>query len=79
MEEFIGKMAKEKGIPFTSAEAEWERSKLDKTAHELYGIDNFSDMIADENVAATADDLEAMIEFLTEKGHPVFGLDPFDF
>ena len=55
------------------------RSKLDKTAHELYGIENFSDMIADENVAATADDLEAMIEFLTEKGHPVFGLDPFDF
>ena len=55
------------------------RSKLDKSAEELYGIENFTDMICDENVAASADDLDAMIEFLTEKGHPVFGLEPFDF
>ena len=55
------------------------RSKLDKSAFELYGIENFTDMIADENVADSADELDAMIEFLTEKGHPVFGLEPFDF
>ena len=54
------------------------RTNLDKSAFELYGIENFTDMICDETVAATADDLEAMINFLTEKGHPVFGLDPFD-
>ena len=51
---------------------------LNKTAQELYGIENFSDMICDETIAATADDLEAMINFLTEKGHPVFGMEPFD-
>ena len=51
---------------------------LNKTAKELYDIDNFTDMICDETVAATADDLEAMINFLTEKGHPVFGMEPFD-
>ena len=55
------------------------RHKLDKSAEELYGIENFTDMICDENIAASADDLDAMIEFLTEKGHPVFGLEPFDF
>ena len=31
-----------------------------------------------DHFAATADDLEAMINFLTEKGHPVFGMEPFD-
>ena len=51
---------------------------LNKTAKELYDIDNFTDMICDETIAATADDLEAMINFLTEKGHPVFGMEPFD-
>ena len=53
-------------------------ANLNKTAKELYDIDNFTDMICDETIAATADDLEAMINFLTEKGHPVFGLEPFD-
>ena len=51
---------------------------LNKTAKELYGIDNFTDMICDETIAATADDLEAMINFLTEKGHPVLEMEPFD-
>ena len=50
--------------------------RLNATAKELYGIDNFADMIADETVAASADDLDKMIEFLTEKGHPALGLDP---
>ena len=53
-------------------------ANLNKSAKELYGIDNFSDMICDETVASSADDLEAMINFLTEKGHPVFGMEPFD-
>jgi len=48
--------------------------KLNKTAKELYGIDNYADMIADETV--TEDDLEKLMEFLTEKGHPVLQLDP---
>ena len=55
------------------------RPRLDKAAKELYDIDGFTDMICDETIAPTADDLETMIEFLTEKGHPVFGLEPFDF
>ena len=53
-------------------------ANLNKSAKELYGIDNFADMICDETVASSADDLEAMINFLTEKGHPVFGMEPFD-
>ncbi len=53
-------------------------ANLNKSAKELYDIDNFADMICDETVASSADDLEAMINFLTEKGHPVFGMEPFD-
>jgi acetyl-CoA synthase len=53
-------------------------ANLNKSAKELYGIDNFADMIGGETVASSADDLEAMINFLTEKGHPVFGMEPFD-
>ena len=47
--------------------------RLNKTAKELYGIDNFSDMIADEMIC---EDCEALMNFLTEKNHPVLGLDP---
>ena len=47
--------------------------RLNKTAKELYGIDNFSDMIADETVC---EDCDALMEFLTEKNHPVLGLEP---
>ncbi len=47
--------------------------KLDQTAKELYGIDNFSDMIADETVT---EDAEALMNFLTEKGHPVLNMEP---
>ena len=35
-------------------------------------------MICDETIAATADDLQDKNNFLTEKGHPVFGMEPFD-
>ena len=47
--------------------------RLNKTAFELYGIENFTDMIGDETVA---EDPETLLEFLTEKGHPALGLDP---
>jgi len=47
--------------------------RLNKTAKELYGIENFTDMIADETI--TTDSAE-LIEFLTEKGHPALGMDP---
>ena len=47
--------------------------RLNKTAKELYGIDNFTDMVADETVTT---DCEELLNWLTEKGHPVLGLDP---
>ncbi|MCC8044768.1 MAG: CO dehydrogenase/CO-methylating acetyl-CoA synthase complex subunit beta [Clostridiales bacterium] len=48
--------------------------RLNATAKELYGIDNFVDMIADETVVT--EDPEALLEFLTEKGHPALGMEP---
>lgn len=51
-------------------------TKLNASAKELYDIDNFVDMIADESV--TEDDPEALIEFLSEKGHPALGLQTWD-
>ena len=47
--------------------------RLNETAKELYGIENFTDMIGDETIAT---DPETLVEFLTEKGHPALGLDP---
>ena len=47
--------------------------RLNKTAKELYGIDNFTDMVADETVTT---DCEELLNWLTEKGHPVLGLEP---
>ena len=47
--------------------------RLNKTAKELYGIDNFSDMIADETICTDCDEL---MNFLTEKNHPVLGMEP---
>ena len=47
--------------------------RLNKTAFELYGIENFADMVADETVTC---DAEELITWLTEKGHPVLGLEP---
>ena len=47
--------------------------RLNKTALELYGIENFTDMIGDETIA---EDPETLLEFLTEKGHPALGLEP---
>jgi hypothetical protein len=47
--------------------------RLNKTAKELYGIDNYTDMIADETITT---DPEELLNWLTEKGHPVLGLEP---
>ena len=47
--------------------------RLNKTAKELYGIDNFTDMIADETICT---DCDALLEFLQEKNHPVLALEP---
>ena len=47
--------------------------RLNKTAFELYGIENFTDMVADETVTC---DAEELLGWLTEKGHPVLGMEP---
>jgi len=44
---------------------------------ELYGIENFCDMIADETNCGSGDP-EELLTFLSEVGHPVLGLEPFD-
>jgi len=49
------------------------KTKLNATAKELYGIDDFVDMIGDESIA---EDAETLLNFLTEKGHPVLGMEP---
>ncbi|MCR5174135.1 MAG: CO dehydrogenase/CO-methylating acetyl-CoA synthase complex subunit beta [Oscillospiraceae bacterium] len=48
-------------------------SRLNKTAKEVFGIENFTDMICDETIAT---DSEGVIAFLTEKGHPALNMDP---
>jgi acetyl-CoA synthase len=47
--------------------------KLDRTAKEMYGIDGFTSMIADETITEEA---EALAEYLNEKGHPALTLEP---
>ena len=47
--------------------------RLNKTAKEMLGIDNFTDMIGDETIA---EDAETLLTFLTEKGHPALGMEP---
>ena len=47
--------------------------RLNETAKELYGIENFTDMIGDETIA---EDPETLVAFLTEKNHPALGMDP---
>ena len=47
--------------------------RLNKTAKELLGIENFTDMIADETITC---DGEELLNWLTEKGHPVLGMEP---
>ena len=52
------------------------RERLDATALELYGVENFTDMIADETICT--EDPEQLLELLGEVGHPVLGMEPFD-
>lgn len=47
--------------------------RLNATAKELYGIDNFTDMIGDETVA---EDPETLLAYLEEKGHPALTMEP---
>jgi acetyl-CoA synthase len=47
--------------------------RVNKTALELYGIENFTFMICDESIAT---DSEGVLAFLAEKGHPALGLEP---
>ncbi len=47
--------------------------RLNKTAFELYGIENFIDLVADETITT---DCEELLSWLTEKNHPVLGMDP---
>jgi len=47
--------------------------RLNKTALELYGIENFTDLVADETITT---DGEELLSWLTEKNHPVLGMDP---
>ncbi|MDR0852328.1 MAG: CO dehydrogenase/CO-methylating acetyl-CoA synthase complex subunit beta [Clostridiales Family XIII bacterium] len=49
------------------------RSKLDKTAKELYDVDDFTSKIGDETIT---EDAEVLMEFLAEQGHPVLELEP---
>ena len=53
------------------------RDKLNETAKELYDIDNFADMVADETNCPSGDP-EELLAYLTEVGHPVLGLEPLD-
>ena len=48
-------------------------ARLNKTAKEVYGIDNFSDMICDDTIAT---DSEGVLAFLQEKNHPALAMDP---
>ena len=52
------------------------RERLDKTALEMYGVENFTDMIADETICT--EDPEQLLNYLSEVGHPVLSMEPFD-
>ena len=52
------------------------RDKLNEAAKELYDVDNFADMIADETICT--EDPEELLNYLTEVGHPVLSMEPFD-
>jgi acetyl-CoA synthase len=46
-------------------------ARLNKTAKELYGFDNFTDMICDETIATES---EAVVTFLKGQNHPAFAM-----
>ena len=53
------------------------RDKLNETAKDMYDIDNFADMVADETNCPNGDP-EELLAFLSEVGHPVLSMEPFD-
>jgi len=48
-------------------------ARLNKTAKELCGVENFTDMICDETIAT---DSEGVLAFLESKGHPALAMEP---
>ncbi len=52
------------------------RERLDAAAKELYDVENFTDMIADETICT--EDPEQLMNYLSEVGHPVLSMEPFD-
>jgi len=52
------------------------QERLDATALEMYGVENFTSMIADETICT--EDPEQLLAYLSEVGHPVLGMEPFD-
>ncbi len=52
------------------------REKLDAAALEMYGVEGFTDMIADETICT--EDPEELLNYLSEVGHPVLSMEPFD-
>ena len=57
-------------MPRELKEAVGER--LNATARELYGIEDFTSLIADERVST----VEGLLEFLKEVRHPVLDMEP---
>ncbi len=47
--------------------------RINASAKDLYGVDNFADMIGDETIT---EDAETLLNYITEKGHPVLSMDP---
>ena len=52
------------------------RERLDAAAKELYDVDNFTDMIADETICT--EDPEALLNYLSYFGTAVLSMEPFD-
>jgi len=50
--------------------------RLNKTAKEVCGIDNFTDMICDETIAVETD---AVVAFLLGKNHPALAMAEIEF
>ena len=48
------------------------KDRLDKRGEEAYGIKNFSDMIADDTIGVTEDEIRP---FLEKVGHPALAMD----
>ena len=52
------------------------RERLDAAAKELYDVENFTDIIAEETICT--EDPDQLMNYLSEVGHPVLSMEPFD-